>query len=750
MTHNKKLLVAAILSAVSSFVAAETAAVDVQEVWANIGEVAFTDEYEVATSSGAALVGQSLLTEGNFYVTGYNTKTGGEAGAYVMFTNHSGNFELGQNSVIYADGFNKTEDTLKDCGYVSAVSLGASAKDVTFENLGTIYVRGDGTSSYKVKGISVDAGKAVNSGSIHVLNAAAMTSNSHGASLTNSLVNNGAITVVSTDDKYAVGMIENGSKTGSGYDGVTEMTNGVTGSIVATGTKAYGVKIESGFNEPNETVFTNEGSIVASEEAKAIDTKWAFSNTRVIMKGEASEVTGVMALGSSTALDISEVGVKTYDLDATQLRELSLTNSKVTFEGTNQSTQFVSFETDSNSSLTIVGPRSLTIDVLNVTDEDGIATFAFDEFTEDPNLTVKDGNAKETVVTFGPEAIDNLDQGTAQEKLQDAVVLQEGADGVTIGNGTNYTVRVDEKGNATVTGSDITKMTNDLAAASLVAWRNEITTLNDRMSTLRTSPSTIGAWVRYNGGEYQYDARSMKHQFNTIEVGADAKVSDNWIVGASFAYTKGDGDYEQGETETDTYSGAFYALWTHEKGSFVDFVMKAGRMENDFDFYNLTGGAYDNGTLEHTGFVMGIETGHRFALPMNAFVEPQLQLTYSRLSSVSETTAARHVELDAMDSLVGRVGIMAGIDCPNDRGSAYVKISALRDFRGDIDGTYSSVTGGGAYSLSQELDDNWFEYAVGGNFKLSDNAYLFADVAKSAGGDIDLDWRANVGAKLFF
>ena len=46
--------------------------------------------------------------------------------------------------------------------------------------------------------------------------------------------------------------------------------------------------------------------------------------------------------------------------------------------------------------------------------------------------------------------------------------------------------------------------------------------------------------------------------------------------------------------------------------------------------------------------------------------------------------------------------------------------------------------------------DGDIEYTVGGNFKLSDNAYLFADVAKSAGGDIDLDWRANVGAKLFF
>ena len=371
--------------------------------------------------------------------------------------------------------------------------------------------------------------------------------------------------------------------------------------------------------------------------------------------------------------------------------------------------------------------------------------FYFDDFADGTStLSVENDQTEVINATVGAEGMDRMSKEQAEKALREMY-----ATGTRSGYGTTTTITVD-KDVTTVTGSDITEMTNDLAVTSLVAWRNEITTLNDRMSTLRTSPSTLGAWARYNGGEYQYNARCMKHEFNTIEVGADAKVSDNWIVGASFAYTKGDGDFVQGETETDTYSGAFYALWTHEKGSFVDLVMKAGRMENDFDFHNLTGGGYDNGTLEHTGFIMGIETGHRFALPMNAFVEPQLQLTYNRLSSVSETTTARHVELDAMDSLVGRVGIMAGIECPNDRGSAYVKVSALRDFRGDIDGSYASVKGGDPWSISQELDDNWFEYAIGGNFKLSDNAYLFADVAKSAGGEIDLDWRANVGAKLFF
>lgn len=270
------------------------------------------------------------------------------------------------------------------------------------------------------------------------------------------------------------------------------------------------------------------------------------------------------------------------------------------------------------------------------------------------------------------------------------------------------------------------------------------------MSTLRTNPKTVGAWARYNGGEYQYDARGIKNQFNTVEVGVDAQIQPQWIVGASFSYTAGSGDMDNGETDTDTYAGALYALWTHEKGSFVDFVMKAGRMSSDFDFSNAYGGGFDNGSFDQTGFIVGIETGHRFTLPMNTFVEPQLQLTYSRLSSVSETTAKRHVDLEASDSLLGRIGLMAGITCPNDRGSAYVRASFVRDFRGDIDGTYGARSGGETFSLNQELDDNWFEYAIGGNFKVSDQFLTFVDVSKSAGADIDLDWRVNVGAKLFF
>ena len=158
--------------------------------------------------------------------------------------------------------------------------------------------------------------------------------------------------------------------------------------------------------------------------------------------------------------------------------------------------------------------------------------------------------------------------------------------------------------------------------------------------------------------------------------------------------------------------------------------------------------AVDSAKIKQTGFIMGVETGHRFALSDMLFIEPQLQLTYSRLSGISKVTEMRTLDLEAADSLIGRVGVMTGINCPNDRGSVYVRISGLRDFRGDIDGTFTS--NGNAYQVNMDLDQNWFEFALGANVKLASNAYVFADVQKSSGGDIDLDWRANIGAKFFF
>ncbi len=51
-----------------------------------------------------------------------------------------------------------------------------------------------------------------------------------------------------------------------------------------------------------------------------------------------------------------------------------------------------------------------------------------------------------------------------------------------------------------------------------------------------------------------------------------------------------------------------------------------------------------------------------------------------------------------------------------------------------------------------ELDgkDTWVEYGVGANFNLGKNAYLWADLERTAGGLVDEDIRGTVGVRYGF
>lgn len=645
-----------------------------------------------------------------------------------------------------------------------ALGMGASAAGHTATNDGTLYVKGNnGANAESTSGMGVDAvqldsasGAAapeiINNGCIEVEGATAMKANSLERDVQKSatILNKGDI-VVHGDTLTSYG-ISLGSRDAS----LVAVEN--AGKIEVSGSKGTGMTS----SDATKGTFVNTGSIIAENGATAVQLGRFSGEFSLKMSGN-SQIDGKVAVGFFAKAHLEADGITDeFELSASKLESLKLTKSSLGFTGVQETGTTINTLTISHdNTLAIQGDRNLTVTTLDTVKDDvkDSINFVFDRFADEgeKNLTIVTNNAEDTSVTYLAEAVDNYTVDQIIDRMRKSVDFGKTADGETPADGsstalgTNVLVYTDTTGAARVEGSDLTKSTNDLAAMTLVAWRNEVTTLNDRMSTLRTSPAATGVWARYNGGEYEYDARSVKNEFHTIEVGADHNIGNGpWTVGASLAYTKGDGDFDQGETDSDSYSAALYALWSHESGSFVDMVMKTGRIESDYDFYNRLGGAADSGKLEQTGFIVGVETGHRFALPMNTFVEPQIQLTYSRLSSVYETTAARTIDLEASDSLIGRVGVMAGITCPNNKGAAYVRVSALRDFRGDIDGTYSSVNGNGAYTLSQDLDDDWFEFAIGANYNVTDNFVTFVDVQRSTGAEVELNWRANVGAKLFF
>lgn len=118
------------------------------------------------------------------------------------------------------------------------------------------------------------------------------------------------------------------------------------------------------------------------------------------------------------------------------------------------------------------------------------------------------------------------------------------------------------------------------------------------------------------------------------------------------------------------------------------------------------------------------------------FVEPQAALTWAWVEG-DDFRAGRSftVHQDDYQSLIGRVGVRAGLEFPNEK-----KMMGEDEYHAVADA-------GRVESFRTELDGGWSEYAVGANFKLAPNAFVWADLEKIAGGDIRENYRYTISAR---
>lgn len=144
------------------------------------------------------------------------------------------------------------------------------------------------------------------------------------------------------------------------------------------------------------------------------------------------------------------------------------------------------------------------------------------------------------------------------------------------------------------------------------------------------------AWVRYNGGKLSKDDAWGELKMNTVELGFDMPVGQSWVLGASFSYGDGDGEFEAGMTDDKKYTLGLYATYMNDSGCFLDIMAKIGQVQSGFNFATTTGVA-DDGDIDQMGYIFGIEAGHRFS-GETLFIEPQIGLVYSYLDSESTTT----------------------------------------------------------------------------------------------------------------
>lgn len=329
---------------------------------------------------------------------------------------------------------------------------------------------------------------------------------------------------------------------------------------------------------------------------------------------------------------------------------------------------------------------------------------------------------------------------------------------LAVNNDNGSTTFKDDSGNTYTIGSRETSMMQGTKAAmttSMLAWRSSMTDMMQRMGDIRMGASD-GIWARTYGGKAKYDKDHAytSNSFWGAQVGADHALASGWHIGAAFDYNDGDASYRYGGSgDPKQYLGSLYGTKTFEDGQYLDIVGKFGHTKNDYSVYNADGKKLD-GKYSANGYGLSLEYGKRFE-SSHGYVEPQIQLSYSKLGSDDYTGSSNFagnekmfIHQDGMDSFIGRLGIAAGKT--TDRSSYYLKASVLHEFDGDTSATYTSESNGTPITIKQDFGDTWAELALGGTWKIGGSSLFYADITRSFGGDYEMQWKLNAGIRYAF
>ena len=305
--------------------------------------------------------------------------------------------------------------------------------------------------------------------------------------------------------------------------------------------------------------------------------------------------------------------------------------------------------------------------------------------------------------------------------------------------------------------TSIMSSTRSALTSSILVWRNDMNDMYKRMGDLRIGAES-GLWARAYGGRISYDANNayMKDSYWAAQVGMDKRLASGWHVGGAFGYTDGSATYRYGgKGDPKLYTLAAYATRVSEDGQYVDVIAKAGKLSNKFTAYNKYSAPvlrnYVEGKYDTYGYGISAEYGKKIRMG-KGFITPQVELTWSRLSSDSFDAAAptgesMRVSQSSVNSLVGRLGVVAGVE--SDKGNFYAKVNLFHEFDGDGHILFTEPGKTGKRS-SFSLKDTWAEIALGGNYYLSPRSMIYADFTKSFGGDYKVDWRINAGIRFSF
>ena len=299
--------------------------------------------------------------------------------------------------------------------------------------------------------------------------------------------------------------------------------------------------------------------------------------------------------------------------------------------------------------------------------------------------------------------------------------------------------------------SEIVSGAKSALASSVMQMRADTNDLQRRLGDVRLNSDNQGVWGKYIGGKSKItDSAYVNQNYNMAQIGYDTK-RGNWIIGGAFLYGTNNSDYALGSGSGKTAGLAIYGAKQFNDGRYLDIIAKGNHLKNDFTVHNSLGTSL-SGDYRNTGASLSLEYGKRIKRNNGFYIDPSAELILSRLSGESfdartNTGSTVHINSDAVNSAIGRLGIGIGKEAKNS--NVFLKAALAHEFSGKMKSTYS-MAGEPTTNSVVDLKDTWLDLELGGSWSFRPNTYLYGTFTKNVGSTVDTSYRVDAGIRHNF
>ena len=268
-------------------------------------------------------------------------------------------------------------------------------------------------------------------------------------------------------------------------------------------------------------------------------------------------------------------------------------------------------------------------------------------------------------------------------------------------------------------------------------------------------------WAKTVIEEYSGIGNVKTSEYSNIYFGIKAgydkvRLRKNWINynGILLGYTNSKIKFSDftGASTINTGELGVYSTWLNKNNNvYFDFTGKIRMHKLNADIKN-----YSNEEVKTSGeaisYMLSAETGKRISLKENekeaVYIQPELQLTYQFIDEYNlNFSNGLKSEIDKSRSLIGRIGLRAGIDKQQDKKiNLYGKFMYEREFLGGITNHFNGVATEKIYNAG-----DWFTYGLGATYLNKEKGrQMYLEVQRSTKHKIQQNWQINFGFKHTF